>query len=69
MARYKSAGEAVARTLALTIFLFLLFSCGVKVAPASVARTNAVIAPNVQCETTDPECDKTDPAYRPQGRP
>jgi hypothetical protein len=64
----RRAGEATARTLALTIFIFLLFSCGVKVAPSAPVRADQPIPQNLDCSPTDPTCDKTDPNYQPQRR-
>lgn len=65
---FRRAGENFVRTIALTIFLFLLFSCGVKIAPSSTVRTDPPIPQNLDCSPKDPACDKTDPAYQPQGR-
>jgi len=64
----RSFGENLARTLALTIFLFLLFSCGVKIAPNAPVRADKPVAPKLDCSPKDPTCDKTDPAYQLRGR-
>lgn len=62
------ASEELARTLAFTIFLFLLFSCGVKTMPVAPERTTPAPALNLDCSPQDPTCDRTDPNYKPTGR-
>ena len=58
--------EVMARTLFFTVFLFLLFSCGVKVLPLANENTTTPMAPNLDCSPLDPNCDRTDPNYRPR---
>ena len=62
------ASEELARTLAFTIFLFLLFSCGVKTMPVAPERAAAPPSVNLDCSPKDPNCDRTDPNYQPFGR-
>ena len=66
--RIRSLSEVCLRTTAYTIFLFLLFSCGVKTAPVAKVREPVVTAPRLDCDPRDPTCDRTDPAYVPQVR-
>jgi hypothetical protein len=68
MDQIRRASEAAIRTIALTIFLFLLFSCGVKTPPSAPVRPDQPIPQNLDCSPTDPACDKTDPNYKPGGR-
>lgn len=60
--------EVVARTLALTIFLFLLFSCGVKTPPVAPVRGDQKLPQIIDCSLSDPACDRTDPNYKPLGK-
>lgn len=46
----------------------LLASCGVKLPPVAPERNSEPASLNLNCSPSDPECDKTDPNYKPKGK-
>ena len=52
----------------LILSLICLFGCGVKAPPIAPERRAVPQSLKLDCSPTDPDCDKTDPNYKPQGR-
>jgi hypothetical protein len=55
------------KTLGLSLVLALLLAgCGVKLPPVAPERNPEPANLNLNCSPNDPECDKTDPNYKPK---
>jgi hypothetical protein len=54
------------RSLFLASLALLLSACGVKLPPVAPQREPMPATLNLNCSPEDPDCDKTDPNYRPK---
>ncbi len=51
------------------LILCVLAGCGVKAPPIAPERQVEPVAPKLKCSPYDPECDRKDKRYKPQGTP
>jgi hypothetical protein len=57
--------KLIIMTLVCAIFLA---GCGVKLPPVAPERNPEPANLNFNCSPGDPDCDKTDPNYKPKGK-
>lgn len=56
------------RRLLLSLCCCSLLACGVKVPPIAPERPPESVPLKLDCSPKDPDCDRTDPNYKPKSR-